>query len=179
MVVINRTCTTCTNEFELHFRYQMEERSEVDESGVAQTRSTFYCSQRCLEASHRERTDGAVACDACATRFEVELASQVLFTGGRRHYACSTECRTRVLSGVRSVRLGQLLDPAYPLEAEEAAASDATAVLPFASVTPTPAPVATVTELRPAEKQAQASATLRPNGAPQVLAVFNHKGGTG
>src|SRR5450432_2095223 len=126
MVVINRTCTTCTNEFELHFRYQMEERSETDESGVAQTRYTFYCSQRCLEASHRGRTDGAVACDACATRFEVELASQVLFTGGRRHYACSADCRTRVLSGVRSVRLGQLLDPAYALEndaLEPAAAS--------------------------------------------------------
>jgi chromosome partitioning protein len=184
MVVINRTCTTCTNEFELHFRYQMEERSEVDESGVAQTRYTFYCSQRCLEASHRERTDGAVACDACATRFEVDLASQVLFTGGRRHYACSPECRTRVLSGVRSVRLGQLLDPAYPLEAEDAApvasAPSPAPVTPSpAPVTPSPAPVATVTELRPAEKRAEASASLRPSSSPQVLAVFNHKGGTG
>jgi chromosome partitioning protein len=179
MVVINRTCTTCSNEFELHFRYQMEERSETDESGVAQTRYTFYCSQRCLEASHRERTDGAVACDACATRFEVELASQVLFTGGRRHYACSAECRTRVLSGVRSVRLGQLLDPAYPLEAEEASAAETTPALPLASVTPTPAPVATVTELRPAEKRLEPSTAVRPSGVPQVLAVFNHKGGTG
>ena len=118
MVVINRTCTTCNNEFELHFRYQMEEHAEQDDQGVAQTRYTFYCSQRCLEASHRGRTDGAVPCDACATRFEVEFASQVLFTGGRRHYACSPDCRTRILSGVRSVRLGQLLDPAYPIENE-------------------------------------------------------------
>jgi len=102
MVVINRTCTTCTNEFELHFRYQMEEHVEADANGAAQTRYTFYCSQRCLEASHRSRTDGAVPCDACATRFEVELASQVLFTGGRRHYACSPDCRTRILSGVRN-----------------------------------------------------------------------------
>ncbi len=179
MLVINRTCTTCTNEFELHFRYQMEERSETDESGVAQTRYTFYCSQRCLEASHRERADGAVACDACATRFEVELASQVLFTGGRRHYACSADCRTRVLSGVRSVRLGQLLDPAYPLEAEEASDAEATPVLPAARLTPPPAPVATVTELRPVEKRAEPRAATRPSGTPQVLAVFNHKGGTG
>ncbi|HEY5374800.1 MAG TPA: ParA family protein [Polyangiaceae bacterium] len=179
MIVINRTCTTCTNEFELHFRYQMEERSETDESGTAQLRYTFYCSQRCLEASHRERTDGAVACDACATRFEVELASQVLFTGGRRHYACSADCRTRVLSGVRSVRLGQLLDPAYPLEAEGVSDAEATPVLPATSTTPAPAPVATVTELRPAEKRAEPSAAMRPSGTPQVLAVFNHKGGTG
>ena len=60
MVVINRTCTTCNNEFELHFRYQMEEHVEKDEQGVAHTRHTFYCSQRCLEASHRGRTDGRV-----------------------------------------------------------------------------------------------------------------------
>ena len=179
MVVINRTCTTCTNEFELHFRYQMEERSETDESGTAQLRYTFYCSQRCLEASHRERTDGAVACDACASRFEVELASQVLFTGGRRHYACSADCRARVLSGVRSVRLGQLLDPAYPLEGEAASDAEATSVLPATGTTPAPAPVATVTELRPAEKRAEPSAAMRPSGTPQVLAVFNHKGGTG
>jgi chromosome partitioning protein len=179
MVVINRTCTTCTNEFELHFRYQMEEHSETDAAGTAQLRYTFYCSQRCLEASHRGRADGAVACDACATRFEVELASQVLFTGGRRHYACSADCRTRVLSGVRSVRLGQLLDPAYPLEAEEASAAELTPVPPLASVTPTPAPVATVTELRRAEKRPETSPAMRPSGVPQVLAVFNHKGGTG
>src|SRR6478735_504337 len=116
MVVINRTCTTCNNEFELHFRYQMEEHTEQDAQGVARTHYTFYCSQRCLEASHRGRTDGSVACDACATRFEVELASHVLFTGGRRHYACGPECRARILAGVRSVRLGQLLDPSYPIE---------------------------------------------------------------
>ncbi|HEY3666888.1 MAG TPA: AAA family ATPase [Polyangiaceae bacterium] len=186
MVVINRTCTTCTNEFELHFRYQMEERSETGADGVAQTRYTFYCSQRCLEASHRGRTDGAVACDACATRFEVELASQVLFTGGRRHYACGPECRTRVLSGVRSVRLGQLLDPAYPLEAEDSTDSQPlpSAPEPFA-LTPTPTPVATVTELRPAAPRqvepgpAVPSPAVRPSDSPQVLAVFNHKGGTG
>ncbi len=167
MIVINRTCTTCNNEFELHFRYQMEERREPDESGAPQTRFAYYCSQRCLEASHRERTDGAVACDACATRFEVELASQVLFTGGRRHYACSAECRTRILSGVRSVRLGQLLDPAYAIEHEEPAAVSSAA------------PVAPVVELHPVEKMPPPAASGRPSSAPQVLAVFNHKGGTG
>ncbi len=215
MVVINRNCTICQNEFELHFRYQMEERTEQDAQGVAQTRYTFYCSQRCLEASHRERTDGAVACDACATRFEVELASQVLFTGGRRHYACSPDCRTRVLSGVRSVRLGQLLDPAYPIEAEPqgeeaedtltfgmSAPAQAHTPLPasaVAAVSAVAAPgndvpaaasehlqtprveverhAALVTELRPAQKEAERPA--RPADGPRVLAVFNHKGGTG
>jgi len=207
MVVINRTCTTCNNEFELHFRYQMEEHTEQDAQGVAQTRYTFYCSQRCLEASHRGRTDGAVPCDACATRFEVEFASQVLFTGGRRHYACSPECRSRVLSGVRSVRLGQLLDPSYPIEHDPQAAENdedvalatppvsaiaatadvepsndesvaGPAVVPQVSETPAP-PMATVAELRPATKPAEIPMRSRSAASPRVLAVFNHKGGTG
>jgi chromosome partitioning protein len=215
MVVINRTCTICQNEFELHFRYQMEERTappDGDPAGPSQTQYSFYCSQRCLEASHRGRTDGAVACDACATRFEVELASQVLFTGGRRHYACSPDCRTRVLSGVRSVRLGQLLDPTYPVEETQSESeSDADDALslplrartpsPGAVTTPTPPtvaelaaasasaavatpapPLASVSELRPAQRAAETA--TRPRSAlagstPRVLAVFNHKGGTG
>ena len=106
MVVIPRSCDVCKTEFELHFRYQMEERSELTDGGAAVTRYAFYCSQRCLEASHKERSDGQVPCDACAARFTVELAAHVLFTGGQRHYACSPDCRSRILEGVRSVRLG-------------------------------------------------------------------------
>src|SRR5260221_10083441 len=159
MVVINQHCTICKDEFELHFRYQMEERTEQDDAGVAQTRHTFYCSQRCLEASHRGRADGAVACDACATRFEVELASQVLFTGGRRHYACSPDCRTRILSGVRAVRLGQLLDPAYPLEHDEQTAaplpSNHAAASDRAVADAPEPPLATVAALRPSPAPAQ------------------------
>jgi len=190
MVVINRNCTICQNEFELHFRYQMEERTEQDASGAAVTRYTFYCSQKCLEASHRGRADGAVPCDACATRFEVELASQVLFTGGRRHYACSPDCRTRILSGVRAVRLGQLLDPAYALENDEHAAAplpsnDASADDSEVKAEPE---VATVAALRPSPTAARATARAsdveptsraRQSSIPRVLAVFNHKGGTG
>lgn len=177
MVVNNRNCTICKNEFELHFRYQMEEHSETDAQGVVQTRSTFYCSQRCLEASHRGRADGAVACDACATRFEVELASQVLFTGGRRHYACSADCRTRILSGVRAVRVGQLLDPSYAVENDEQVAPPEAAVTPSApAVSSNPG---TVVELRPTGKNPANPPPRFGAQAPKVLAVFNHKGGTG
>jgi chromosome partitioning protein len=195
MVVINRNCTICQNEFELHFRYQMEERTEQDATGVAHTRYTFYCSQRCLEASHRGRADGAVPCDACATRFEVELASQVLFTGGKRHYACSPECRTRILSGARAVRLGQLLDPAYALESDEptvalAPSKDAPPAAPERVVVLPEPELATVAALRPAQMPIQAArpasvsdaapaSRARQSAGPRVLAVFNHKGGTG
>ncbi|HEY4105237.1 MAG TPA: AAA family ATPase, partial [Polyangiaceae bacterium] len=190
MVVINQHCTICQNEFELHFRYQMEERSERDETGATRTRYSFYCSQKCLEASHRGRADGAVACDACATRFEVELASQVLFTGGRRHYACSAECRTRILSGVRAVRLGQLLDPSYRVENDEQVSepvpsNDAATLTPAPVAAETAPEFATVTALRsqpaPPQTAANEPETARPRSSsePRVLAVFNHKGGTG
>jgi len=181
MVVINRQCSICQNEFELHFRYQMEERTEQDANGASQQRCTFYCSQRCLEASHRGRVDGSVACDACASRFEVELASQVLFTGGRRHYACSNECRGRILAGARSVRLGQIQDPTYPLEVDETPATLAhTPVPPANDATRTPAPPRVSPEaVRLAGADTEPASQPRPRSGPRVLAVFNHKGGTG
>ena len=40
-------------------------------------------------------TNAGPTCDACACKFKVEFAAQVLFTGGRRHYACSPICRRR------------------------------------------------------------------------------------
>jgi chromosome partitioning protein len=184
MVVIPRCCDVCKTEFELHFRYQMEERSELNESGEAVTRYAFYCSQRCLEASHRERSDGQVPCDACATRFMVELAAHVLFTGGQRHYACSPDCRARILDGVRSVRLGELRQSDYELPGD-------------AEPLPEPADSMRLTERAPAlpppiepdphlETPPPAHSMLRTSnvrrlrrGKPQVLAVFNHKGGTG
>lgn len=151
-----RRCSVCSTEFEVCFRYQVEDRASA-------TEPRFFCSQRCLEASHSERTDGSVPCDACATNFRVELAAQVVFTGGRRHYACSPDCRSRVLSGVRAVRLGELSDPRY--------LPDDTLVTPApggTAGTPTPPPASTVRALR-----APLAAPV-----PRVIAVFNHKGGT-
>ena len=133
----------------------------------------------------------------------------MLFTGGRRHYACSTECRTRILSGVRSVRLGQLLDPSYPVEETQDAENDADDALslpmrtpaPSAVATPAPPtvaamaaanaaaaaatpipPLASVSELRPLPRAADNAArprTAAGSSMPRILAVFNHKGGTG
>lgn len=158
MVGETKTCSVCNTAFELHFRYQTE-----NTGGGGEPR--FFCSQRCLEASHTERSDGSVSCDACAKNFHVELASQVLFTGGKRHYACSLACRQRVLSGVRAVRLGQMLDPRY-LPDESALSPSAP---PAATTTPTPAPASSVRPLAEAPKT---------KVLPKVLAVFNQKGGT-
>ncbi len=172
MAADNPTCSVCSVKFELHFRYQLEQRAEGDGG----SRDIFYCSQRCLEASHHERTDGLVACDACATRFRVELAAQVLFTGGRRHYACGQTCRTRILEGVRQVRVGQLMDPGYPLAEESNLAAEAQTPEAPPLASPAPPPVAPIAARQAAANAAPERQTPRRQ---RVLAVFNHKGGTG
>jgi chromosome partitioning protein len=183
MVVIPRNCDVCKTEFELHFRYQMEERNELTEGGASVTRYAFYCSQRCLEASHKERSDGQVGCNACAMRFTVELAAHVLFTGGQRHYACSPDCRTRILDGVRSVRLGELRQNDIELPGDAEPLPEPSDTLSPTNFTPALPPTIQPPRLEtppPAESQRRSSnlRRLRP-GKPQVLAVFNHKGGTG
>src|SRR5687767_2967413 len=160
MAAESKSCSVCSTEFEPCFRYQIEERPEAD--GGAR----YFCTQRCLEASHSEQAGGTVKCDACASSFRVELASQVLFTGGRRHYACSAECRARVQGGVRAVRLGQLLDPRYLPDD-----TMLTPRAPAAETTPTPPPASAVRASSPAAMASRAS-------TPKVLAIFNQKGGT-
>jgi chromosome partitioning protein len=161
MAAESKRCSVCSTEFEPCFRYQVEERS--DSVGGAR----YFCTQRCLEASHSEQAGGTVKCDACATSFRVEFASQVLFTGGRRHYACGAECRARVQGGVRAVRLGQLLDPRYLPDD-----SMLTPRAPATETTPTPPPASAVRASSPG-----AAAASRPP-TPKVLAIFNQKGGT-
>jgi chromosome partitioning protein len=159
-------CSVCSTEFELCFRYQVEERPQ-EQGGTR-----HFCSQRCLEASHSEQADGKVSCDACATAFVVELAAQVVFTGGRRHYACKPECRSRILDGVRAVRLGQLLDPRYLPDDTLVTPDPARAV----QTTPTPPPISGIMEKpRHGQDLHKGPETRR---IPRALAVFNQKGGT-
>jgi chromosome partitioning protein len=183
MVVIPRNCDVCKTEFELHFRYQMEERNELSDGGAAVTRYAFYCSQRCLEASHKERSDGQVPCDACATRFTVELAAHVLFTGGQRHYACGPDCRARILEGVRSVRLGELRQSEFDLPGDAEPLPEPSDSMRLTERVPPALPPSVqaprLESLPPPQSGPRTNLRrLRP-GKPQVLAVFNHKGGTG
>lgn len=110
MARMTESCSVCGTAFEVQFRYQMEER----DGGFS-----FYCSQKCLETSQTAGGDGLVTCDACAKRFRVQLVSEVLYIADRRHYACSSACRTQLLDEARGVRLGDM-----------AARSDAPALKP-------------------------------------------------
>jgi chromosome partitioning protein len=101
MSSMREACSVCGLHFDVQFRYQMEER----QGGFA-----FYCSQACLEKSQRRSgDDGTATCDACATRFRVELVSQVLHVRGQRRYACSMACRTQLAAEAKGLRLGELV----------------------------------------------------------------------
>ncbi len=164
MATLTQSCTICSTEFEPQFSYQMEERVDTDAAGRPRASFVFFCSQRCLERSHAG-ADGSVVCDACAARFSVELASQVVFTRGRRHYACGGECRAQLLAESGGARLGDGFAPP-PAQAPAPARDAIPPVLDPARATTPPPP-----------------STRRTRGArgnaPQVIAVFNHKGGTG
>lgn len=170
---MEHTCSICGAEFEPHFRYQTEERLETDACGDTRSIVSHFCSQRCLEVSFRDRTDGSVTCEACAVAFSVELASQVLFTGGRRHYACSAGCRARVMDGLRAVRQGELLDPRWALE--PAGDQEPAAESPVPSVVASMIP----SGIDPVNEPAIRLETAPPAGHCRIVAVFNHKGGTG
>ncbi|MEJ7735320.1 MAG: ParA family protein [Polyangiaceae bacterium] len=217
MAAISETCSVCGTAFDMQFRYQMEERGEG---------FSFFCSQRCLEQSQVNGGDGAAGaatCDACATRFQPDLVSQVFYVGGRRRYACSLDCRGQVLREESGVRLGEIAAESAPVTVavalptpRPAAVRPATAVpVPVPVTTPRPAPVrgpatavptlpasatpapaavrtapaapavaarvtATLTAAEPRRIEGDARAReLSARGLPRVLAIFNHKGGTG
>lgn len=155
---IRETCSICTTPFDVQFRYQMEER----DGGFA-----FFCSQKCLESSQCGDGEGAT-CDACAKRFAVTLAAQVVYARGRRSYACSMDCRGQILREANGARLGEMLGgaPQAPPPPKAPQVEERTRA-------------AEVVPLLPKERRAAAPPNGIPKGRPRVLAVFNHKGGTG
>jgi chromosome partitioning protein len=112
----------------------------------------FYCSQACLERSQSAEKEGLATCDACAKAFRVELVSSVFYVGGRRRYACSMDCRTQLAREASGARLGEI-----------AAIQTSAEVAPAPAPAPVPPP--------PLAEHEKTSA--------RVIAVFNHKGGTG
>ena len=136
MSTITEHCSVCETEFDVTFRYQMEER----DGGFV-----FFCSQDCLgrsQAQADEGDDGAV-CHACAKRFRVTLASQVFYAGGRRRYACSMPCRSQLVREAEGLRLGEIAGGATGAPAAAQPSRPATAAKvssPRSAVTTTAAP---------------------------------------
>jgi len=179
------TCSICSTAFEPHFRYQREVLAGQDETGRARDQTVYFCSQRCLEASHHQRESGLVGCAACAKEFQVTLALQIVFTGSKRNYACSETCRKRVLSAARTIRLGEFMDPRHTAGAEASAASEL-----IQETSNNNREISIDLDVTP---EVQSEGWVGPEAPPplpvhrvhadprtsaRVIAVFNHKGGT-
>lgn len=201
MAGIRESCSVCGSDFDVQFRYQMEER----DGGFS-----FYCSQKCLEKSQlggEGQGDKLATCDACAKRFQPELASQVMYLGGRRTYACSMPCRTQLQREASGVRLGEIAAEVTP---PAVAPSPPPQTVPRAAATRSSAPASAAPSKRASSAtspavavpvvpqiaskraapavQAASAASAAPEApkeqaadpsVPRYLAVFNHKGGTG
>ena len=172
---IRETCSVCDAAFDVQFRYQMEER----DGGFA-----FFCTQRCLDKSQKGAAEGAT-CEACSKRFNLTMAAQLFYVKGRRAYACSMDCRSQILREAQGARLGELLAEPQPAwaPAVQAQVPTAPSASPQATRVDEAPRAAVVVPLVPGKPQpasrAAASAQRPPSGAPRVIAVFNHKGGTG
>lgn len=187
-MAIRETCSVCTTAFDVQFRYQMEER----DGGFS-----FFCSQKCHEASVKAGQDGdGVCCDACAKRFAPTLVSQVFYVAGKRVYACSLGCRSQLLREASGARLGDIAREAIAPRVTSAPPVPAAPAGPVAvSTIPTiaarPAAPAPAPRVAPPAPPAVVATTPRPKDPtppaemsevgprPQRIAVFNHKGGTG
>jgi chromosome partitioning protein len=177
---ITERCTVCGGEFDVQFRYQMEER----DGGFS-----FFCSQKCLEQSQVAPTGaatGAATCDACSKRFSPDLVSQVLYIAGRRHYACSLGCRSQLLRESKGARLGDIASappPPPPSAPQREGTIPPVLAVPVApprsAAAPRKSQDAAVVPVAPAPKRAAATALRSSSGFPRCIAVFNHKGGTG
>jgi chromosome partitioning protein len=185
MAGIHETCSVCGAAFDVQFRYQMEDRGDG---------FSFYCSQRCHEASlvaGADRGSEEATCEACAKRFAPDLVSQVFYVAGKRRYACCLACRAQVLSEASGARLGDLAPAPREAPAAEppvglaAPASAAVTGLSSASrpsaARPKPAQAAGGAAAVPISLSPASGAKLGAGAAatPRCLAVFNHKGGTG
>jgi chromosome partitioning protein len=167
MAGMHESCTECGRNFEVQFRYQMEERDGA---------FSFFCSQACHSKSLSGEAKAGQVCDACNKRFVVELVSQVVRIKGQARYACSEGCRTQLMAEAGGQRLGAptLASASAPIAPPAGTpAPDAPAFFaPSAGPTHTPAP--------PASAPRVTVSSDRPGIAgPRRMAIFNHNGGTG
>jgi chromosome partitioning protein len=163
MAGMREGCSVCSREFEVQFRYQMEE----SRGGFS-----FFCSHECQGKSVRGEVTGGVACDVCGKRFMVELVSQVVKTRSGRSYACGDLCRASLMSQNAAEPL-RMVSARESVPQEHVSAS-VTAIRPTA---PSPA-AATAPSLEESGPVPTVAPHARGRGA-QKLAIFNHKGGTG
>lgn len=167
-----QTCCICNKAFHVQFSYQMEEQTRATAEGN-RTSFRFYCSQACVKNSHQ--APSGVPCDACGADFQVTHAAHVLVITGKRKYACSSGCREQLVAEAKGLRLGDIVAGNQTTPAPSRPYAVTAAVT--ATATPASARGPSVTAPKASEPPPAAPASV--SNAPSVIAVFNHKGGTG
>jgi chromosome partitioning protein len=149
------TCSVCHQQFTPEFSYQTEHLSPLPGANPATAETVYYCSLDCVNQSHSVAQ--RATCDVCKSSFEVELVSQVVNHAGHRYHACSADCRATIMRAIQGPARQEVR--AAPVEV------------------PKPAEVVPLQE-QPATATTWQRIVSEQSGAPKVLAVFNHKGGT-
>lgn len=214
-------CSVCGTSFVPELAYQVEERHVAGPDGERHTEVAYYCSLDCVSQSHESA--GRAQCDVCSRAFSVELVSQVINHRGRRHHACSPQCRQLLLERMNGPSLRPVVALAAQPTAPAVGGSTTSSRRPAATIggsampsvqrsasRPGPTAVpdasgmmtkpATVASAPPAAAKLPTPAATKSatgqidpitddvnwrrieaslDGRTQVVAVFNHKGGTG
>ena len=100
MVSALKTCSTCSDQFLVKFRYQIHNTDD----GVI-----YFCSQQCRQKASQER--GEVQCSSCQTEFTPTYAFQKATQDGKEVYYCSMECRQPAVQNYRQRRVHQQQGP--------------------------------------------------------------------
>jgi chromosome partitioning protein len=174
MAGMRESCSVCAKDFEVQFRYQMEDSL----GGFA-----FYCSHDCQGKSVRGEVTGGVACDVCGKRFIVDLVSQVVKTRNGRSYACGESCRAQAMQESGQIRIAAMAPAPAPAITPQPVYTDVYAVSASPShalhdprVLEESGPVPVVA---PSAYPASTASAPKKIAGPKRLAIFNHKGGTG
>lgn len=153
-----RACSICARPFSPEFSYQTER--QVLAGGTADAKAAYYCSLECVSRSRQ--STARFACSVCNGSFVVEYVSQTVNHAGRRYFACDADCRRKLMRTLQATRShGAFGEVDAPISEPP-------------DLAPTPASV---------NHDSRSGTTWRRiegdlAGAPRVLAVFNHKGGT-
>ena len=154
----HQTCCVCTRSFVPEFSYQVEQKGASPSDPGQPADVAYYCSLECVSRSHQDASQ--CVCSVCKAGFQVEYVSQVVNHGGRRFHACNADCRRKLMRSLQGTRLNAAI-----LEKS-----------------PPPPPVREVpTEAQPAHSNSSTTWQRIAGslaGAPRVMAVLNHKGGT-
>lgn len=186
-------CSVCGTQFRPELAYQVEERHSLGADGQRETNTVYFCSLDCVSQSHESA--GRAQCDICNRTFAVDLVSQVINHRGRRYHACSAECRQGLLDRLN----GPSLRPSIPRAVESSGPVIASQFARSLAGAPTrqgseESSVSATTPSRPMPASPARAVPSAGNptkdvtwqrieasisGRTQVVAVFNHKGGTG